>query len=671
MKHSHFLLIAFLLLFQPERLLSEQLPVTFNDFSGQEITLQETPRRVVSLVPSITEILMRIGAADSVVGITTHDIRPIETANKTLVGGFLNPDLNRVAELQPDVIFYADLHKEALARLPQKAKTICLAPRTIAEGFANIHLLGKVFHQESRAEALIAEEQRQLEVITAKVAKIPPEERQRVIRLMGTDPLMVPGDDSFQNEYIRAAGGVAPHFGKSGKIIPVTLTEWQNFNPQVIYSCGRPESAAALQQPGWREVDAVRNGRILFFPCELTCRLASNSGTFVSWLAASIYGEQFSRQEQYVQKEEVVARKPLVLDLDYIKNAEIITSNISDFRNKTLLLSFNQPMTVVSTLEGQKSGITAVANHFFPPPAWGLSHAQGADGLRQTSCQVLGLQPDATAMLFTGADMDNLAVVKKTFREMEVVALVTAGVEGNAMRMGADTGSFYEPDGRPSRGKPGTINILLLNNMQLSPQAMTRAIISATEGKTAALQDLDIRSSYSGAVHAATGTGTDNMIVVEGARTAIDGTGGHTKMGELIARAVYDGVREAIGKQNGLTEKRSIFKQLEERKINLGEIRRNDSKMRSRIEHSLLDPQNASFMQAALAISDQYQRGLITDLSAFDAWCQAMADGIAGTPTPLAKISDTDVPLVIGKALAVFAAGDKATTDRNSDSMKE
>ncbi|GEM_PF-5471104 len=212
--------------------------------------------------------------------------------------------------------------------------------------------------------------------------------------------------------------------------------------------------------------------------------------------------------------------------------------------------------------------------------------------------------------------------------------------------------------------------LLLVSNMQLSPQAMTRAIISATEGKSVDLQDLDIRSSYSGAAHAATGTGTDNMIVVEGVGITIDGTGGHTKMGELMAGAVYDGVRQVIGKQNGLTEKRSIFKQLDERKIYLGQILRNNSPMQSRIEHSLLNPHSASFMQATLAISDQYQRGLSTDLSAFDAWCQARADALNGALTPLPKISDSDVPLVIGKALAVFAAGDRAP-ERNADSMKE
>ncbi|MBR9986561.1 MAG: adenosylcobinamide amidohydrolase, partial [Desulfosarcina sp.] len=73
-----------------------------------------------------------------------------------------------------------------------------------------------------------------------------------------------------------------------------------------------------------------------------------------------------------------------------------------------------------------------------------------------------------------------------------------------------------------------TINIIVLANMRLTPRAMNRAIISATEAKTAALQDLDIRSSYTPMTNPATGTGTDNIIVVQGDGTRIDNAGGHT-----------------------------------------------------------------------------------------------------------------------------------------------
>ncbi|KJS01919.1 MAG: hypothetical protein VR65_07325 [Desulfobulbaceae bacterium BRH_c16a] len=640
---------------------SEQLPLTFTDSANREITLERTPRRVVSLVPAMTEILVRLGAADSVVGITIPSILPPETAGKAIVGGFFHPDIDRVAELRPEVVFYGSLHEQAIAGLLDKAVCIRLTPRTIDESFADIRLLGKIFNASDKAAALIAEQQHELDVIALKVANIPANERQRVIRLMGTEPLMVPGDDSFQNEYIRRAGGIAPQFGHNGNIIPISLAQWQQFNPQIIYSCGRSRTFPLLQQPGWRDVDAVRNQRILFFPCELTCRLANGSGAFVSWLSASIYGEAFSKEDQYALAQEIVDRRALPIDLASVRQAEIITSNIADFRNKTLVVSFNRPMTVVSTLEGQKSGITAVANHFFPPPAWGLSHPRGLAGMRETDLRVLGLDTDSTAMLFTGVDMDNLAVIKKSWRQMEVIALVTAGVEGNAMRMGTDIGSFYEPEAPDTIAKPGTINILLLSNMKLTPRAMTRAIISATEGKTAAIEDLDIRSSYSGGSHSATGTGTDNIIVAEGEGQIIDATGGHTKMGELIAATVHDGVLEAIRRQNGLTAGRSIFKRLEERNIDLSKICHNDSALRTRVEQLLLQPRYASFLAAAFTISDEYERGLISDLAAFNSWCQAVADAIAGRPVILGEAADLDLPPVLAKAMAVFL-GDHART---------
>jgi ABC-type Fe3+-hydroxamate transport system substrate-binding protein len=101
---------------------------------------------------------------------------------------------------------------------------------------------------------------------------------------------MTPGDDAFQNEMIRAAGGIPPAFGKNGKTVPVTLAEWTAFNPEVIYGCGGDREAAErlLNRPGWKDVDAVKNGRIFYFPCDLTCRLSTRTGYFVSCLSSRI-----------------------------------------------------------------------------------------------------------------------------------------------------------------------------------------------------------------------------------------------------------------------------------------------------------------------------------------------------------------------------------------------
>lgn len=635
-------------------------PVRFTDTAGRQVEIDKIPQRVVSLVPTITEMIMRLGAAEAITGITYHSVLPPECVGKTIVGGFLHPDPDRVAALKPDLVFYAGLQEEIPKTLAGKTYLVDLESRSIEDAFVHLRLLGKIFNREKEAEEIIAGEKRQMEVVAAKIAKIPPAERKRVIRLMGRNTVMTPGDDSFQNEYIRAAGGIAPAFGRNGTIISLSSQEWQHFNPQVIYACGGDRQVAELlENPGWREVEAVKNGRIYFFPCDLTCRAATHPGYFTSWLAARIYGKEFENPANNVLPEKIVSQRQLSIDLNYVKRARIIESDIRDFRNRTLVLDFRQSLRLVSSLEGERQGIERVANHYFPPPSWALGHDQGLDGLRSHTLKVLGLDPAKTAILFTGADMDNLAVVKKAYRDLTVYALVTAGVHSNAVRMAEDIGRYYEP---------GTINMILLTNTWLSRRAMTRAIISATEAKSAALADLDIRSSYTPLVNKATGTGTDNIIVVEGEGVPIDNAGGHSKMGELIARAVYQGVHDAVRRQNSLVACRSVFQRLKERNINVFFLAMQAApagmagEMRREIERLLLQPEYAAFVQACMAISDDYQRGLVADLDVVDSWCREVAKQIAGHELSGTLTVDflKDLPPVMRRCLEALFCGAQA-----------
>ena len=71
-------------------------PVEFADSNGNNVTIGKRPSRVVSLVPSITEIIFRIGAGDAVRAVTYHDTYPSETSNKEIIGGFFSPSLDRI-----------------------------------------------------------------------------------------------------------------------------------------------------------------------------------------------------------------------------------------------------------------------------------------------------------------------------------------------------------------------------------------------------------------------------------------------------------------------------------------------------------------------------------------------------------------------------------------------
>ena len=607
-------------------------PFEFRDAAGRARVIDLPPQRVVSLVPSVTEILFRIGAGDAVCGVTYHDTYPPEAATKPVVGGFFNPSIERIHALDPDFIFLGDLHHSVVDATAGRdgPQLVQLPLSTFEQLYRTIRLLGRLFKREAAAEALLRDIQMDLGHTADKIATIPPPQRRRVMRLMGRDQLMTPGAGSFQNEMIRKAGGIPPVFGNAGNMVPVSLEAWQAFNPEVIYACGgdRELEHSLLDQPGWRDVDAVRNNRIVYFPCDLTCRLSTRSGYFVSCLASKIYADEFAVSPP-VRPDGRSRSRPLPLALDYVDGAEIVESSVNDYIHKTLLVHLNTPMAVASTLEGFRERINHVGNSYSPPQVWGLLHRIGLERSREQLMQSIGRDRTDTSLLFTGADMDNLSIQRRQYKEMSVYAVVTAGVRSNAVRMAEDVGAYYEP---------GTINMIILANRQLSPRAMNRAIISATEAKTAALQDLDIRSSYTPMTNPATGTGTDNIIVVQGAGTRIDNAGGHSKMGELIARAAYAGVQEAIFRQNGVTSRRHLVQRLKDRKISLFGLVDDcscgfsGSRLTAEVERLFMDPAIAGFIEAAMAISDDYERGLVEDLSGFAAWCDQTTVTIAGGP---------------------------------------
>lgn len=623
----------------------------------ERFTADHPPQRVVSLVPAATEMLVAVGAGDALIGMTSHDTLPVNQGKKEIVGGFVLPSLERIEALHPDLILVSNLHGKVKKRFQDQCAVVELPPvHSLEQALERLNDLGILLGRGQEAKALAASIREELALIRAKVEPIPADKRQRVMRLMGQAPLMTPGDDSFQNDFIRGAGGIPPHFGRNGEAIVVSPAEIVRFNPQVIYVCGDAATEAVLANPALQKIEAVKHKKVFSFPCEFTCRAGVNMGGFVSWLAARVYEQEFSDPAHQAYPDQMLEARPVALPLPYVRQALVQKSRIRDFINKTLVVDFTTPQRILSTLEGMREGVMSVGNHYYPPPSWGLGHTNGLDGLRQTVTAALARPAAQTSLLFTGADMDHLVVAEKSFRGLTVYALVTAGVKTNAMRMAKDSGNFYEP---------GTINIVLLTNARLSEQAMSRAIITATEAKGAALTDLDIRSTYS-PNYAATGTGTDNLLVVQGEGPGVNGAGGHTKMGELIAAAVYDGVRQAIAGQNMITAGRSIFARLEERRIHLAsllppepeECSMNHRQLVAAVEDALMQPEYAGFMAGSLAMSDAAQSGL-ADPQGHESWARAVAARLAGHAVePWHKrFPEGQLPPLVAKALEALVNG--------------
>lgn len=637
-------------------------------FSGKAALADSAPasaaagalQRVVSLAPTVTDTLVALGLSDRLVGVTFYDRVP-PPYQPAVVGGVLAPDLEAITRLQPDLIISCCFRQKEVQDYFQArgVRVLELPAETMADILKNLEYLGQLFQCQEAARELAQRFTAKLELIRQKVARIPEAQRRRVVRLMSDKKMLAPGDDSFQNEFIRQAGGIPPVWGQKGAVVTITPEAWRQFDPQVIYYCASTPAKmkALLQQPEWREVSAVREGRIHGFPCDLACRTSAHAADFVAWLASVIYTKEFADPKLQVQPDAFLGElQPVPLPLPYVKQARLVRSRIRDFEHKSLVVDFTAPQEVLSTLDGWRQGITTVGNHYTPPPGWSVSHYLGLRGDRPQIFKAVGRDPKSTSFLFTGANMSNLAVKEARFRDLQVFALATAGVKSNAVRLSREEGRFYEP---------GTINILILTNHKLPPQVMSRVVIDVTEAKTAALQDLDIRSTELGMQYQATGTGTDNIIVVSGQGRELKTAGGHTKLGELVATAVYQAVTEAVLKQNGLQPRRPVWKRLQERQVSpfslvqeaVPEAQRRQ--VLAAWERALLQPRYAGFLEAALALSDAAERGQVLDLQAFNLWCQNIAQELAGKPLPPLnpKLTNADLPPPLKAACEAFLQG--------------
>ncbi len=230
-------------------------------------------------------------------------------------------------------------------------------------------------------------------------------------------------------------------------------------------------------------------------------------------------------------------------------------------RGRFLVADLLQPHIVLSTSAkngGQVSGVRHLINH---QSCEGAGHdarfqiitANGQEAYHDVVCVEVGVPPDEAVVMGTAANMNYAAIATASDLDVEVTAVVTAGVQTNAVCAG-DTATWREtPDGTSKvPAVAGTINTMLVVSVPVTPAALSRAVVTMTEAKSAALQRLAVPSCYS--TELATGTGTDQFCIA--APTAgpppLTSASPHMKFGEIIGTTVRDATIEALRWQNGL-----------------------------------------------------------------------------------------------------------------------
>lgn len=222
--------------------------------------------RVVSLAPSITEILFLIGAGDLVVGRTTACDYPPEASGVPVVGDFGAPSLERLLAVRPTLVIEVDLADETTG---QKIDSIGLTRRRIPcsrlEDIPNaIAAVGRLVGRESAAEALAAGLRIELE--NARQQSATAVQKPSVFVEVWHDPLTTAGSQSFVSEIVTLAGG--SNLGDEVQTPYYQVSpEWViGRNPDIIVGLYMSGSAGITNlvhsRPGWSELTAVKSGHI-------------------------------------------------------------------------------------------------------------------------------------------------------------------------------------------------------------------------------------------------------------------------------------------------------------------------------------------------------------------------------------------------------------------------
>ena len=230
------------------------------------------PKRVVSMGPNLTETIFALGRGDHVVGVTDFCIYPPEVRNLPKVGGYINPNLERLLALGPDLVIVRGKHEKVDRFCRSKAIPILhVHMDTLSSIYEGIIQLGSVFRKVERAQMLCEGIRHQLKAVSRDVSQYP---RQKVFISLGRAPgslanIYTAGGPSFMSEILKIAGGDNIFEDLKQSYPEVSKESLIRRAPEVIFEMrpgeGIPDSRRKQIREDWkalRGIPAIVNGRI-------------------------------------------------------------------------------------------------------------------------------------------------------------------------------------------------------------------------------------------------------------------------------------------------------------------------------------------------------------------------------------------------------------------------
>ena len=269
----------------------------FFDDLGRLVAINGTPQRIVSLAPSNTEILFALGLGDKVVGVTDYCDYPPEALEKEKVGGYADPDIEKLVALNPDLILVAHgTPMDVIDTMVGLGLTLFgIKTSDLDDALNDIRRIGEITDTELEAQALTSEMAVRIQAVTNQTKEL--EQRPRVFYIVWHDPLWTAGSGTFIHELIEKGGGVNICGNLTG-YPTISIEEVVARNPEVIITSSWPSVYEwAMNETALNATDARQNGRVFACDDNLVQRPGPRLVQGLEWFAHFIHPEIFEEPE--------------------------------------------------------------------------------------------------------------------------------------------------------------------------------------------------------------------------------------------------------------------------------------------------------------------------------------------------------------------------------------
>lgn len=271
---------------------SSSTPLTVVDGAGRTVTLARPAQRVISLIPSATETLIALGAGPQLVARTRFDVAP-EVQQLPLVGGSVDPSIEMIVSLKPDLVVSWESDKrqafgERLATIG--IPVFMLRTQDTSDVFHGLASLGTLTGHDADAARVSKALRAQLAAVRTSVESLPVP---RIMYVVFNDPPMTAGPNTFIGQLISLAGGRSIFEDATSNWPNVPMEEIVRRDPDIVIVPVGEFKAQALTRlrvmQGWRNLRAIREGRVVAVPANLLSRPSPNIGLAAEVLRSAMH----------------------------------------------------------------------------------------------------------------------------------------------------------------------------------------------------------------------------------------------------------------------------------------------------------------------------------------------------------------------------------------------